>query len=156
MKHLIPEFEELKKRLPTGLNSILVLPCLRRIQDDRGYIADEDVAGLVDYLGVPRIQIEEVLSFYTMLRRKPIGRWHVQVCRNVSCSMRGAERLIDHLADRLGVKPGETTADGHFTLSTVECLGSCGTAPVVMVNERYHELQDAQSLDALIEGLKQS
>jgi NADH-quinone oxidoreductase subunit E len=133
-----------------------VLPCLRRIQDDRGYIADEDVASLVDYLGVPRIQIEEVLSFYTMLRRKPIGRWHVQVCRNVSCSMRGAERLIDHLASRLGVKPGGTTADGRFTLSTVECLGSCGTAPVVMVNERYHELQDAQSLDALIEGLKQS
>jgi len=156
VKHLIPEFEELKKRLPPGLNSILVLPCLRRIQDDRGYIADEDVAGLVDYLGVPRIQIEEVLSFYTMLRRKPIGRWHLQVCRNVSCSMRGAERLIDHLAGRLGVKPGETTADGRFTLSTVECLGSCGTAPVVMVNERYHELQDAQSLDALIEGLKQS
>jgi NADH-quinone oxidoreductase subunit E len=156
VKHLIPEFEELKKRLPPGLNSILVLPCLRRIQDDRGYIADEDVAGLVDYLGVPRIQIEEVLSFYTMLRRKPIGRWHVQVCRNVSCSMRGAERLIDHLANRLGVKPGGTTADGRFTLSTVECLGSCGTAPVVMVNERYHELQDAQSLDALIEGLKQS
>ena len=156
MKHLIPEFEELKKRLPPGLNSILVLPCLRRIQDDRGYIADEDVAGLVDYLGVPRIQIEEVLSFYTMLRRKPIGRWHLQVCRNVSCSMRGAERLIDHLASRLGVKPGGTTADGRFTLSTVECLGSCGTAPVVMVNERYHELQDAQSLDALIEGLKQS
>ena len=156
MKHLIPEFEELKKRLPPGLNSILVLPCLRRIQDDRGYIADEDVAGLVDYLGVPRIQIEEVLSFYTMLRRKPIGRWHLQVCRNVSCSMRGAERLIDHLAGRLGVKPGETTSDGRFTLSTVECLGSCGTAPVVMVNERYHELQDAQSLDALIEGLKQS
>jgi NADH-quinone oxidoreductase subunit E len=156
VKHLIPEFEELKKRLPPGLNSILVLPCLRRIQDDRGYIADEDVAGLVDYLGVPRIQIEEVLSFYTMLRRKPIGRWHLQVCRNVSCSMRGAERLIDHLAGRLGVKPGETTSDGRFTLSTVECLGSCGTAPVVMVNERYHELQDAQSLDALIEGLKQS
>ena len=156
MKHLIPEFEELKKRLPPGKNGTLVLPCLHRIQDDRGYIADEDITGLVEYLGVPRIQIEEVLSFYTMLRRKPIGRWHVQVCRNVSCSMRGAERLIDHLADRLGVKPGETTADGHFTLSTVECLGSCGTAPVVMVNERYHELQDAQSLDALIEGLKQS
>jgi NADH-quinone oxidoreductase subunit E len=105
---------------------------------------------------VPRIQIEEVLTFYTMLRRKPIGRWHLQVCRNVSCSMRGAERLIDHLSRKLEVKPGQTTADGRFTLSTVECLGSCGTAPVVMVNERYHELQDAQSLDALIEGLQQS
>ena len=154
MKHLIPEFEALKTRLPPGLDSILVLPCLRRIQDDRGYIADEDIDGLVEYLGVPRIQIEEVLTFYTMLRRKPLGRWHVQVCRNVSCSMRGAEPLIKHLSDRLGVKPGETTADGRFTLSTVECLGSCGTAPVVMVNERYHEMQDAQSLDALLEELK--
>ena len=156
MKHLIPEFEELKKRLPPGLNSILVLPCLRRIQDDRGYIADEDVAGLVDYLGVPRIQIEEVLSFYTMLRRKPIGRWHLQVCRNVSCSMRGAERLIDHVANRLGVSPGGTTADGRFTLSTVECLGSCGTAPVVMVNERYHELQSEESLEQLVAELERS
>jgi NADH-quinone oxidoreductase subunit E len=154
VKHLIPEFEALKTRLPPGLDSILVLPCLRRIQDDRGYIADEDIDGLVEYLGVPRIQIEEVLTFYTMLRRKPLGRWHVQVCRNVSCSMRGAEPLIKHLSDRLGVKPGETTADGRFTLSTVECLGSCGTAPVVMVNERYHEMQDAQSLDALLEELK--
>jgi NADH-quinone oxidoreductase subunit E len=154
VKHLIPEFEVLKTRLPPGLDSILVLPCLRRIQDDRGYIADEDIDGLVEYLGVPRIQIEEVLTFYTMLRRKPLGRWHVQVCRNVSCSMRGAEPLIKHLSNRLGVKPGETTADGRFTLSTVECLGSCGTAPVVMVNECYHELQDAQSLDALLEELK--
>jgi len=154
VKHLIPEFEAIKKRLPPDLNSTLVLPCLRRIQEDRGYIADEDVEGLVEYLGVPRIQIEEVLTFYTMLRRKPIGRWHLQVCRNVSCSMRGAERLIDHLSRELGVAPGQTTPDGRFTLSTVECLGSCGTAPVVMVNERYHELQDEKTLDALLEELK--
>ncbi len=154
MKHLIPEFEAIKKRLPPGEDSILVLPCLRRIQEDRGYIADEDIDALVEYLGVPRIQIEEVLTFYTMLRRKPIGRWHLQVCRNVSCSMRGAERLIDHLSNKLGVRPGQTTEDGRFTLSTVECLGSCGTAPVVMVNERYHELQDDKSLDALLEELK--
>jgi NADH-quinone oxidoreductase subunit E len=155
VKHLIPEFEAIKKRLPPDLNSTLVLPCLRRIQDDRGYIADEDIDGLVEYLGVPRIQVEEVLTFYTMLRRKPIGRWHLQVCRNVSCSMRGAERLIDHLSRKLGVAPGQTTPDGRFTLSTVECLGSCGTAPVVMVNERYHELQDDKTLDTLLEELKQ-
>ena len=155
MKHLIPEFETLKKRLPPGLDSTLVLPCLRRIQEDRGYIADEDIDALVGYLGVPRIQIEEVLTFYTMLRRRPIGRWHLQVCRNVSCSMRGAERLIDHLSRKLGVAPGQTTPDGRITLSTVECLGSCGTAPVVMVNERYHELQDEQSLDKLLGELQQ-
>ena len=87
----------------------------------------------------PRIQVEEVLSYYTQLRRSPIGRWHVQACRNVTCSMRGAERVVDHLSRRLGIAPGETTADGRFTLTTVECLGSCGTAPVVMLNDAYHE-----------------
>jgi len=154
MKHLIPEFEKWKPRSPPGSESSLVLPCLRRIQEDRGFVADSDVDDLVAWLGVPRIQVEEVLSYYTQFRRKPIGRWHVQACRNVSCSMRGAERMIDHLSRRLGVKPGETTADGRFTLSTVECLGSCGTAPVVVVNETYHEDMSAEKLDRLLEGLK--
>ena len=154
MKHLIPEFEKLKARFPAGFESSLVLPCVRRIQEDRGYIADEDIAGLVEYLGVPRIQIEEVLSFYTQFRRHPIGRWHVQCCRNVTCSMRSAERLIDHLSQKLGVAPGQTTPDGVFTLSTAECLGSCGTAPVVMVNDTYHENMSVEKLDALLEELK--
>ena len=120
----------------------------------RGFVAEQDIDWLVEYLGVPRVQIEQVLSYYTQFRRRPIGRWHVQTCRNVSCSMRGAERLIDHLSRRLGVKVGETTPDGRFTLSVVECLGSCGTAPVVMVNDAYHENMDAAKLDALIEELK--
>lgn len=154
MKHLIPEFEKLKRRLPPGLNSTLLLPCLHLVQKDRGYIDDSDIEGLVEYLGVPRIQVQEVLSFYTMLHRKPIGRWHLQVCRNVSCAMHGADRLTGHLSQKLGVAPGQTTADGRFTLSEVECLGSCGTAPVVMVNEAYHENQSLESLDALLEGLK--
>lgn len=153
MKHLIPEFERLKTRLPPGHDATLLVPCLRRIQEDRGHIENSDIDGLVEYLGVPRIQIEEVLSFYGMLRRAPIGRWHLQVCRNVSCSMRGAERLLGHLTDKLGIGPGETTPDGRFTLSTVECLGSCGTAPVVMVNEVYHENLSTADIDALIERL---
>ena len=98
MKHLIPEFDKLRARFPAGFESSLVLPCVRRIQEDRGYVADEDIEQLAVYLGVPQIQIEEVLSFYTQFRRKPIGRWHVQACRNVSCSMRGAERMIDLVA----------------------------------------------------------
>jgi NADH-quinone oxidoreductase subunit E len=154
VKHLIPEFEKLKARFPAGFESSLVLPCLRRIQEDRGYIADDDIAGLVEFLGVPRTQVQEVLSFYTQFRRQPIGRWHVQACRNVTCSMRSAERLIDHLANKLGVAPGHTTADGRFTLSTVECLGSCGTAPVIMVNDTYHENMSVEKVDALLEGLK--
>jgi len=153
MKHLIPEFEAMKVRYPAGFESSLVLPCLRRIQDDRGYVADEDIDGLAEYLKVSRIQIEEVLSFYTQLRRAPIGRWHVQACRNVSCSMRGSERLMEHLSRKLGIAPGHTTADGRFTLSTVECIGSCGTAPVVVINDTYHENMSAEKLDALLEAL---
>ena len=153
MKHLIPEFMAMRRRLPEGFEPSLVLPCLRRIQEDRGYVADEDIDGLATWLGVPRIQIEEVLSFYTQFRRAPVGRWHLQACRNLSCSMRGAEGVIGHLERRLGIQPGQTTADGRYTLSTVECLGSCGTAPVVMVNETYHEDMSPERLDALIESL---
>ena len=153
MKHLIPEFETMRRRFPAGFESSLVLPCLRRIQEDRGFVADADIDDLATYLGVPRVQIEEVLSFYTQFRRAPVGRWHLQACRNVSCSMRGAEAMLEQLGGRLGIAPGGTTADGRFTLSTVECLGSCGTAPVLMVNETYHEDMSPDRLDALIEGL---
>ena len=154
MKHLVPEFEKLRSRFPAGFESSLVLPCLRRIQEDRGYVADTDIEELTAFLGVPRIQIEEVLSFYTQFRRKPVGRWHLQMCRNVSCSMRGAERVLEHVEHKLGIGPGETTPDGRFTLSTAECLGSCGTAPMMMVNDGYHENLSNEKVDALLEGLK--
>lgn len=153
MKHLIPEFEKLRARYPAGFDSSLVLPCLRRIQEDRGYVAGTDIDGLVDYLGVPRIQIEEVLSFYGQFRRKPIGRFHIQACRNVSCSLLGAERILDHLTKRLGIAPGQTTADGRYTLSTVECLAACGTAPVLMIDDTYHESMTPEKIDALLRTL---
>ena len=154
MKHLIPEFEKMRERFPEGFASSMVLPCLHRIQHERGYVSDEDVEQLTEYLGVPRIQIEEVLSFYTMFRRRPIGRHHLQMCHNIACTMRGAESLLGHVEKKLGIRPGETTPDGRFTLSTAECLGSCGTAPMMMVNEAYHENLTPAGLDALLDGLK--
>jgi NADH-quinone oxidoreductase subunit E len=147
---LVPEFEPLKKRYPAGFESSLVLPCLRRIQEVRGWIADEDIAALAAWLPVPRIQIEEVLSFYTQYRRAPVGRHHLEVCRNVSCSMRGSERLLGHLCRKLGVAEGGTTPDGRFTLHTAECLGSCGTAPVMVVNDEYHENMSPEKVDELL------
>lgn len=153
MKHLVPEFDRLRKRLPPGQEGTLLLPALHRIQQERGFIAEEDIRWLVDYLGVPRIQVDEVLSFYGMLRRKAIGRCHVEVCHNLSCSMRGAERLIAKLSELLGIRPGETTADGRHTLATVECLGSCGTAPVMIVNGAYHENIDPDQVAALLDRL---
>jgi NADH-quinone oxidoreductase subunit E len=150
MKHLIAEFDALRARFPEGFDSSMVLPCLRRIQEDRGYVADEDIAGLADYLRVPRIQIEEVLSFYGQFRRAPVGRCHIEACRNLSCSLKGAERLIDHLSRKLGIRPGETTPDGRFSLATVECMASCGTAPMIVVNGTYHEDMTEQKIDALL------
>jgi NADH-quinone oxidoreductase subunit E len=137
VKHLIPEFEKLRERFPAGFESSLVLPCVRRIQEDRGYVSDSDIVELAQYLGIPQIQIEEVLSFYTMFRRKPIGRWHLQFCHNVSCSMNGAESILAHVERR------------H-----AECLGSCGTAPMMMVNQGYHENLTPATVDALLEELK--
>jgi NADH-quinone oxidoreductase subunit E len=154
VKELHAEFDALRQRFPPQSESSLVLPCLRRIQEERGFVADNDIDELVAYLGVPRMQIEEVLSYYTQLRRAPIGRWHLQACRNVACSMRGAEGVVAQIGERLGIAPGETSEDGRFTLSTVECLGSCGTAPVVVVNETYHENLTPEKLDALIERLR--
>ena len=146
-------FDALRARYPKGFDASLVLPCLRLVQEARGFVADADIDELARYLGVPRVQIEEVLSFYSQLRRDRVGRWHLMVCRNVSCSMRGAERVLAGLTQRLGIAEGETTADGRFTLSTVECLGSCGTAPVAMVNGAYHENLSVEKLDALLAAL---
>jgi len=156
MKHLIPEFEKLRARYPAGFESSLVMPCLRRIQEDRGFVADSDIAELAAYLSVPRIQIEEVLSFYGQYRREPVGRVHIQCCRNVACSLRGSERILAHLQQRFGIAPGETTADGRFTLSTVECLAACGTAPVICVGDTYHESMTPEKVDALLATLSKA
>jgi len=150
---LIPEFERWKLRYPAGFEGSLSLPCLRRIQEERGYITDDDITELTAYLGVPRIQVDEAVAFYTQFTRKPLGTHHIQVCHNVSCSLRGAEGLVAHLCTRLGIKPGETTSDGKFTLTTVECLASCGTAPMMMVGNTYHENLTPASVDALLEDL---
>lgn len=153
IQHLIPEFERWKERYPAGFEGSLTIPCLRRIQEERGYIADSDLDELVAYLGVPRTQVDEVLGFYTMFTRTPLGHHHLQVCHNVSCSLRGADGLLKYLCGRLGIQPGETTPDGKFTVSTAECLASCGTAPMMMVNEAYHENLTPAAVDALLEEL---
>ena len=156
VQRLIPEFEGWKRRYPAGFEGSLSIPALRRIQEERGYIADEDIADLTAYLGVPRTQIDECVAFYTQFTRVPLGKHHLQVCHNVSCSLRGAEGLVKHLCGRLGIKPGETTADGLFTLTTVECLASCGTAPMMMVGDAYFENLTPASVDALLTELKGS
>jgi NADH-quinone oxidoreductase subunit E len=106
-----------------------------------------------ELLGLSRARVDGVITFYTMFNKKPVGRHHLQVCRNVSCSLLGAIHLIEHISEKLGITPGETTGDGRFTLSLVECLGSCGTAPVMQVNDDYVENLDKEKIDELLDTL---
>ena len=131
-----------------------ILPTLYLAQREFGHLSDEAILYVADLLGFTPARIYGVATFYTMYNKKPVGKYHLQVCRNLSCSLMGAEHLIEHVARKIGVKPGETTADGRFTLSTVECLGSCGTAPVMQVNDDYYENLTEESIDAILDGLR--
>ncbi len=146
------EIERLLARYPN--REAVILPALHLWQRERGDVSEEGILAIAGLLGLPPARIEGVATFYTMYNRKPVGRYHVQICRNLSCSLMGAEHLVDHLANRLGVKPGETTPDGKFTLSTVECLGSCGTAPVMQVNDDYFENLTADGIDAILDACR--
>ena len=145
------EFEALLARYPD--KGAVILPALHLAQREFGYVSDDAIVYIAGLLGTSPSVIEGVATFYTMYNRKPVGKYHVQICRNLSCSLMGAEALIARVSGKLGIRPGETTADGKFTLSEVECLGSCGTAPVMQVNDDYHENLDEASIDAILDGL---
>ena len=130
------------------------MPALYLAQEQYGSIDYETMEEVADILGVPKIWIFEIATFYTMYNKKPVGRFHIQVCANLSCMLRQADGIIAHLQERLGLKTGETTADGMFTLSTVECLGSCGTAPMMQVNDTYYEDLTAPGVDNILKDLR--
>ncbi len=133
-----------------------VIPALYIAQEEnKGWVSPEVVMHLSQVMDIPMSQINEVLTFYTMFNKKPVGKHHIQICTNVSCAMAGGHELADYLCQKLGVESGEATKDGRFTVSKVECLGSCDTAPVVQVNiTDYIENVDQVRLDKLINELK--
>ncbi|HCC48457.1 MAG TPA: NADH-quinone oxidoreductase subunit NuoE [Elusimicrobia bacterium] len=131
-----------------------LIPLLHEVQKEQGFVAEEAMDELAALLGLPYARVKAVVTFYTMFNRAPVGKYHLQVCRNISCHMAGAPGLLNRLRDKLGIAEGETTKDGLFTLSAVECLGACGAAPVMQVNEEYFEKLDEAKLDALLEDLK--
>jgi len=147
------KFEELCRRYPANMRSSLVLPLLHFAQEQKGYVTKEDAATIAEFTGVPGIQVTEALTWYTMFRRKPAGRHVIKVCRNIACSLRGAERVVDHLRQRLKIEVGETSADGRFTLLTVECLASCGTAPAMQIGDTYYENLDEAAVERILSGL---
>jgi NADH-quinone oxidoreductase subunit E len=131
-----------------------LLPVLHLVQNETGYISQQEEQLVAEILDIKPIQVKEVVTFYTMYNREPIGKYHIQVCSNLSCSLLGAESLIQHLKDKLGIQVGETTEDKKFTLSTVECLGACEHAPCMMVNFDYHENLDKQKIDQILDNLE--
>jgi NADH-quinone oxidoreductase subunit E len=145
------EFDRLLTRYPDGKAAIL--PALYLAQKEFGFVSDEAIVYIAGLVGTSSAEVEGVATFYTMYNRKPVGKYHVQICRNISCSLLGAEHLIEHVSKKLGVRPGETTPDGKFTLAKVECLGSCGTAPVMQVNDEYHENLTVESIDRILDQL---
>jgi NADH-quinone oxidoreductase subunit E len=131
-----------------------ILPLLHITQQEFGCISPESEKRIADMLDLKPIQVREVVTFYTMLNREPVGKYHIQVCSNLSCSLLGAEKLIDYLGEKLGVKPGQTTKDKKFTLSLVECLGACEQAPCMMINFDYFGNLDKKKIDKILDGLE--
>lgn len=134
-------------------NQSALIPALHRAQADQGWLSAETQAEVAGLLDLSLQTVAGVVSFYTMFHQKPVGKYVLQVCRNLSCTMLGGQSLRRKLEERLGIEEGETTPDGRFTLIEVECLGSCGTAPVVMVNDRYVEGVKPDDLDRLLAEL---
>jgi NADH-quinone oxidoreductase E subunit len=147
-KENLEKVEKLRPLYPSA--KALTLPVLWLVQEQNGWISEDSMKEVAGLLGVPIQHVYGVVSFYTMFNRKPMGRYHIQVCTNISCQLMGSETIMSHLCRKLGVKPGETTPDGQFTLSEVECLGSCGTAPMMQVNNDFHENLTTEKLDGLI------
>ena len=148
----LQKIEELKKRYLKP--DSVILEVLYLLQEKYGYISQEGMKYAAELLGISEEQVLGVVTFYTMFNTKPIGKYHLQVCTNVSCMLKGAYDLLKKLEKELNIKKGETTSDGLFTISEVECLGSCGTAPVVQINEDYYENLNEEKLLQIIQELR--
>ncbi len=144
--------EEIKKRYPNQMAA--VLPVLWLAQEQFGWISEEAMHYVAELLDVPFNHILGVVTFYTMYNKKPVGKYHIQVCANISCMLRGSDNLLGHMEKKLGVRIGETTPDKMFTLNEVECLGSCGTAPMMQVNDDYYEDLTTEKIDRLVEEFR--
>ena len=131
-----------------------ILPLMFIVQRERGYLDPPGVSYLANRLGLRITDIWEVATFYSMIQTKPIGRYHIQVCKTLSCELLGSKKITEHCARKLGIKVGETTPDGMFSLSEVECLGSCGTAPMFQINFDYHENLTTEKVDQILDGLR--
>lgn len=133
-----------------GNNHAVLIPALHIIQDTYGFINDENINKISKLLNLPKKEIEETLSFYTMFRKKEVGKYHIQLCQNISCYLRGAENILTYIKNKLNIDVGQKTEDNLFSLSTVECLGNCGKAPVMQINDDYYEELTTERVDEIL------
>ncbi len=147
-------FDEIVQRYPPDRRRSAVLPALYLAQHQQGYITANAIRHVAELLGITRADVEDVVSFYTMFYTKPVGKFVLQVCRTLSCALNGAERVTEELQEKIGIKPGQTDATGTFTLLEVECLGACDRAPVVMVNDAWHECLKPEDAAKLVDDLR--
>ncbi|MBI4518940.1 MAG: NAD(P)H-dependent oxidoreductase subunit E [Deltaproteobacteria bacterium] len=145
------QFDEYLRRYPT--KRAAMLPVLWLAQREFGYLSQEVLEYVAALLGESAAFVGGVASFYTMFYKKPMGKYRLQVCTNLSCTLRGAERIVEVCEHNLGIRPGETTADGQFSLDEAECLGSCGTAPMMQLNDDFCENLTPESTLELLERL---
>ena len=146
--------EEICSRYPTEQRKSAVLAALYLAQRQQGYISRNAMKAAAAAIRITTAEVEDVVSFYTMFYTKPVGKFVVNVCRTLSCALNGAERVTEEICGRLGIKPGETDPTGTFTLVEVECLGACDRAPVVMVNDAWHEGLKPEDASKLVDDLK--
>jgi NADH-quinone oxidoreductase subunit E len=146
------EYQAILARYPRPETAVIAV--LDLAQREFGSVSEESERYLSELMGVHLSQIHAAATFYTMFNKQPTGKHHIQVCRNLSCSLLGAEHIIDYLQKTLGIPAGGTTEDGVFTLSTVECLGSCGTAPMMQIDDTYYENLTPEKVDEVINELR--
>ncbi|MEM8817028.1 MAG: NADH-quinone oxidoreductase subunit NuoE [Pseudomonadota bacterium] len=154
--HIIEEIEHWKQRFPEGRERSAVIAALHAAQhENQGFLTQELMDGVAEYLKLPPIQVYEVATFYSMFQTRPVGRHDVAICTNVSCMLRGADDIVEHVENKLGIKLGESTPDGRiFLKKEEECLAACCGAPMMMVNHVYHENLTEEAVDEILDGLE--
>jgi NADH-quinone oxidoreductase subunit E len=146
--------EEIAAHYPPERRRSALLPALYLVQHQQGYVSARAMEHVAEVIGVTPAEVEDVVTYYSMFYAQPVGTYVLQVCRTLSCALNGAERVTEVLSRKLGIKPGETDASGMFTLMEVECLGACDRAPVVAVNEHWHELVTPEAAERLVDDLR--
>lgn len=150
----IEQIEHWLAKYPKEQRQSALLPALHIVQDEnKGFLTTELMDAVADYLGVPKIEVYGVATFYKMFDTEKVGKHKIAVCSSISCMLRGSEKIEHHLQERLGIKIGETTPDGRFTLKEAECLAACCNAPAMMVNKTYHEDLTCEKVDEILDNL---